>query len=223
MIHLEDEGLSASTREPKAMERIVAGPPALFVLISGPSGAGKDVTLKRMKARGAPFHFLVTNTTRPKRDSEIEGVDYHFVTPEDFNRKLARAEFLEHALVYGYHYGNSKAEIQQALARGQDVILRIDPQGAETIRHKVEGAVFIFLIASLPELEARLRARRTESEEALQLRLKMSAREMQESKKFDYTVVNRDGHLDETVADIEAIIRAEKLRSHPRVVKFFKD
>ncbi len=178
------------------------------------------MTLRRMKEKGAPFHFLVTNTTRPKRPSEQEGVDYHFITPEVFSEKLACHEFLEHAVVYGYQYGNSRSEIQQVLATGEDVILRIDVQGAETIRHKVEGAVFIFLMASFEELERRLRARRTESEQALQNRLQKAASEMHEMSKFDYVVVNREGQLDKTAEDIEAIIRAEKLRTHPRVVRF---
>jgi guanylate kinase len=193
--------------------------PALLIVVSGPSGVGKDVTLKRMRELGAPFHFLVTSTTRPRRPAEVEGMDYHFVSTEEFEQRLACDEFLEHAIVYGYRYGNSRREIEAALARGEDVILRIDTQGAETIRHKVEGAVFIFIAATLEELEARLRQRRTENEEALRLRLTMARAEMQEVHKFDYVVVNRDGQLDGTVEDIAAIIRAEKLRVQPRVVR----
>jgi guanylate kinase len=195
-------------------------PNPLLIVISGPSGVGKDVTLKRMKEKGAPFHFLVTNTTRPRRPSEVDGVDYHFITPEEFNLKLGRDEFLEHAVVYSYKYGNSKNEIETSLAQGQDVILRIDVQGSETIRRKVEGAIFIFMIASSSELERRLRARHTESEQALQIRLRMSAIEMKEMYKFDYIVVNRDDELDRTVEDIQAVIHAEKLRARPRVVRF---
>ncbi len=209
-----------STVMPEAFPVPLPEPPPLLIVVSGPSGVGKDATLKRMKANGAPFHFLVTNTTRRQRPNEVEGVDYHFITPDEFYRKLANEEFLEHAVVYGHQYGNSKREIEEALARGEDVILRIDVQGAETIRHKVENAVFIFLVTDLVELEKRLRARRTESEEALQIRLRMAAIEMQELSKFDYVVENRDEALDRTVCDIEAIIRAEKLRAHPRVVKF---
>ncbi len=207
---------------PDFVEPSIAFPQSkpLLIIVSGPSGVGKDVTLKRMKERGAPFHFLVTNTTRPQREGELEGIDYYFITADEFNAKLERGEFLEHAVVYGFQYGNSRSKIQQMLARGEDVILRIDPQGAEAIRHKVDGALFIFLAASWSELEHRLRERRTESEEALQVRLRMSTVEMQDMYKFDYVVVNREGRLDKTVDDIEAIIRAEKLRAHPRVVKF---
>lgn len=192
----------------------------LLIIVSGPSGVGKDVTLKRMKESGAPFHFLVTNTTRPRRPTEVEGVDYRFVTPEEFEAKLARGEFLEHALVYGYRYGNSKSEIESCLAEGQDVMLRIDVQGSATIRRKVQGAIFIFMVATPEELERRLRARHTEPEEALQMRLKTLVNEMKEMPKFDYVVVNHDDQLDRTVADIEAVIRAEKLRAQPRVVRF---
>ncbi len=209
-----------TTPAPDALSTIRRAPQPLLVIVSGPSGVGKDATLRRMKEDGAPFHFLVTNTTRPQRPNEIEGVDYHFITPEEFERKLANGDFLEHAVVYGHQYGNSKSEIEQALARGEDVILRIDVQGAETIRRKVEGAVLIFLAADLAELEKRLRARRTESEEALQLRLKMAAGEMQAMPRFDYVVVNHDAALEQTVSDIQAIIRAEKLRTHPRAVRF---
>lgn len=192
----------------------------LLIVISGPSGVGKDVTLKRMKERGAPFHFLVTNTTRPRRPTEIEGVDYHFVSPPEFALKLERGEFLEHAVVYGYMYGNSRSEIESTLASGQDVILRIDVQGSETIRRRVEGAIFIFMVASPAELDRRLRARRTESEQALETRRKNMEIEMKEMHKFDYVVANRDDELDRTVDDIQAIIRAEKLRAQPRLVKF---
>ncbi len=201
----------------------VPPPPPFLVVVSGPSGVGKDVTVKRMKEMGAPFHFLVTNTTRPRRASEQEAVDYHFVTHAEFNAKLGRNEFLEHAVVYGYQYGNSRSEIQAALAKGMDVILRIDVQGAETIRQRVEGAIFIFLTAPLAELEKRLRARRTESEQALQTRLRTAASELREMSKFDYVVANRDGELDQTAADIRAIILAEKLRTHPREVRFLQE
>ncbi len=201
----------------------VPPPPPFLVVVSGPSGVGKDVTVKRMKEMGAPFHFLVTNTTRPRRASEQEAVDYHFVTDAEFNAKLGRNEFLEHAVVYGYQYGNSRSEIQAALAKGMDVILRIDVQGAETIRQRVEGAIFIFLTAPLAELEKRLRARRTESEQALQTRLRTAASELREMSKFDYIVANRDGELDQTAEDIRAIILAEKLRTHPREVRFLQE
>lgn len=194
--------------------------PPLLVIVSGPSGVGKDATLKRMQARGAPFHFLVTNTTRPRRPTEIEGADYHFVTKDEFQARLARGEFLEHANVYGNMYGNSRSDIESSLANGEDVIMRIDVQGAATIRKRVEGAIFIFLISTMQELEKRLRERKTETEEALRLRLATAAQEMEERAHFDYCLHNHDSHLNQTVDDIIAIIRAEKLRTHPRQVRF---
>lgn len=195
-------------------------PPPLLVIVSGPSGVGKDATLKRMQARGAPFHFLVTTTTRPRRPSEVEGVDYYFVSVEQFQARLERGDFLEHANVYGNWYGNARSDIESALARGHDVIMRIDVQGAATIQKRVEGAVFIFLISTMQELESRLCARKTEDEDALRRRLDTAAREMEERVHFDYCLRNYDSHLDQTVDDIIAIIRAEKLRVHPRRIKF---
>jgi len=195
-------------------------PPPLLVIVSGPSGVGKDATLKRMQARNMPFHFLVTTTTRPRRASEVEGVDYHFATTEEFQAKLERGDFLEYANVYGNWYGNSRSDIEAALARGADVLMRIDVQGAATIRARVDGAIFIFLRSTAEELEARLRARKTESEAALKTRLNLAAQEMQEHVHFDYCLPNHDSHLEQTVDDIIAIMRAEKLRTHPRHVTF---
>jgi guanylate kinase len=200
--------------------RRVPSPPPLLVVVSGPSGVGKDATLKRMQARGEPFHFLVTTTTRVRRPSEVEGVDYHFVTGDEFQEKLERGDFLEHANVYGNLYGNSRSDIEAALRRGSDVIMRIDVQGAATLRKRVDGAIFIFLLSTLAELETRLRARKTESEDALRVRLDTAAQEMEERNHFDYCLRNEDSHLDHTVEDIAAIIRAEKLRTHPREVRF---
>lgn len=195
-------------------------PPPLLVVVSGPSGVGKDATLKRMQALEAPFHFLVTTTTRRRRPNEIEGVDYHFVSTEEFGEKLARGDFLEYANVYGNMYGNSRSDIEAVLRRGSDVIMRIDVQGAATIRKKVDGAIFIFLTSTLEELESRLRARKTEEEDALRVRLATAAQEMKERVHFDYCLPNHDSHLDRTVDDIKAIIRAEKLKTHPRHIHF---
>lgn len=166
-----------------------------------------------------PFHFLVTNTTRPKRSDEMEGVDYHFISKEQFAEMEQRSEFLEHAVVYGYDYGNSKREVKEALHRGQDVILRIDVQGAATIKRMVPDAIFIFMLPpSMDKLEARLRKRRTEPEDYLRLRLHAARLEMNEVEKFDYAIVNEDDALDETAELIYAIIRAEKYRVKPRKV-----
>ena len=178
---------------------------------------GKDAALRRMSEMKCPFHFLVTNTTRPKRDNEVDGIDYHFITKEQFTEMEQRGEFLERAVVYGYDYGNSRSEVRAALARGQDVIMRIDVQGAATIKKIVPDAVFVFLLPpSMEALETRLRRRRTEPEEYLQIRLHAARLEMNEAEKFDYLIVNEDDALDETAQAIRAIIEVEKLRAKPR-------
>lgn len=193
--------------------------PALLIVVSGPSGVGKDAALKRMRELNYPFYFLVTNTTRPKRSEEVEGLDYHFISKEKFSAMEQRGEFLERAVVYGYDYGNSRREVREALARGQDVIMRIDVQGAATIKRVAPEAVFIYLLPpSMQALEARLRKRRTEPEEYLQIRLHAARLEMNEIEKFDYVIVNEDDALDETAQLIGAIIQAEKCRAKPRQV-----
>lgn len=193
--------------------------PPLLIVVSGPSGVGKDAALKRMQELRCPFHFLVTNTTRPKRAEEVDGVDYHFITKEQFAEMERRGDFLERAVVYGYDYGNSRSEVRAALARGQDVIMRIDVQGAATIKRIVPDAIFIMLLPpSIDALEARLRKRRSEPEEYLQIRLHAARLEMNEVEKFDYVIVNEDNALDDTAELVRAIIRVEKLRVKPRRV-----
>lgn len=192
-------------------------PPALLVVVSGPSGVGKDAALRRMRELNSPFYFLVTNTTRPKRPDEVDGVDYHFVTKEQFNAMAESGEFLERAVVYGFDYGNSRRKVREALGRGQDVIMRIDVQGATTIKKLIPDAVFIFLLPpSIQALERRLRNRRTEPEEYLQIRLHAARLEINEKENFDYSIVNEDDALDDTAQMIRAIIQAEKCRVKPR-------
>jgi guanylate kinase len=193
--------------------------PPLLVIVSGPSGVGKDAALKRMQQLRHQFHFLVTNTTRPPRGDEIDGVDYHFITKEKFAQIEQRGDFLEHAVVYGFDYGNSRSEVRAALARGQDVIMRIDVQGAASIRRILPDAIFIMLLPpSMDALEARIRKRRSDPEEYLQIRLHAARLEMNEAKNFDYVIVNEDNALDETADLIYAITRVEKLRVKPRRV-----
>jgi guanylate kinase len=193
--------------------------PALLVVLSGPSGVGKDSVLNRMKELGLPFHFVVTMNTRPKRPSEIEGVDYHFVSVDQFEAMIERNELLEHAIVYNDHKGIPRQQVKEAMTLGKDVILRIDVQGAATIRRIVPQALLIFLTASSEaELEQRLIERQTESPEHLQTRLTAAREEMKCMQEFDYVVVNRESELDKTVADVMSIIRAEHCRVQPRVV-----
>jgi len=195
----------------------VLNPPPLLVVISGPSGVGKDAVLAHMKERGYPFHFVVTATTRPQRPGETHGVNYFFVSEEEYDRLLAADEFLEHATVYGYRYGVPKGQVREAWARGQDVIMRVDVQGSATIKKLVPEAVFIFLVApSLDELMGRLKSRRTERGEDLERRMALARAEMKCLSEFDYVVVNAQGHLDDAVDRIFAIIQAEKCRVRPR-------
>jgi guanylate kinase len=192
----------------------------LLIVISGPSGVGKDAVLARMKERGLPFHFVVTATTRPRRTGEVEGQDYQFVSRDEFDRMIADGEMLEHALVYNDSKGIPRRQVAEALASGRDVALRVDVQGAATLRRLAPEALLIFLMAgSDEELERRLRARRTESEADLALRLKTARQELEQIPLFDYAVVNRDFALDETVDTILAIIQAEHHRSQPRQVR----
>ncbi|MBI5956214.1 MAG: guanylate kinase [Chloroflexi bacterium] len=188
----------------------------LFVL-SGPSGVGKDATINRMKELGFPLHFIVTYTTRSIRANEVDGRDYHFVSASRFQEMIQSGEFLEWALVYGDYKGNSRREVREAIAAGKDVILRIDVQGAQTIRQLAPEAVFIFLApSSMEELFQRLRKRKSDSPEQLATRMAIAPKEMAELPKFDYVVVNRDEELDQAVRQIEAIITAERCRVKKR-------
>ena len=185
----------------------------LLVVISGPSGVGKDAVLGRLRAADPDAHFAVTATTRPPRSRERNGDDYHFLSDEEYDRLLAEGGFLENATVYSHRYGVPKAPVQEALARGQDVIVRVDVQGAGTIKRLAPNAVFIFLApASLEELEERLRRRNTEGPSALRLRLDTARREMACQDGFDHVVVNREGGLDEAVSQILTIIEEERQR-----------
>jgi guanylate kinase len=191
----------------------------LLVVLSGPSGVGKDSILMRMRDIGFPFHFVVTATSRARRPGERDGYDYHFVSKERFEQMIAQGELLEWAEVYGHYKGIPRSEVAQALQSGRDVILRIDVQGAATIKKLAPGAVFIFLApGSFDELHNRLQWRRTESPDQMERRLAMARREMDALDTFDYVVINREDHLDDAVGQIRDIMSAEKQRVRPRRV-----
>ena len=191
----------------------------LLIVISGPSGVGKDSVINRMKERGLPFRFVITANTRPKRPDEIDGVDYFFVTHEEFEQMIEDGELFEYAVVYEDLKGVPKNQIEDALASGEDVIMRLDVQGAETIRAKCPEALMVFLSTrNENELIARLKTRRTESEESLTLRIKTAREEFERVDSFDYYVVNEEDKLDETVDTILSIIQAEHARTTPREV-----
>jgi len=191
----------------------------LLIVLSGPSGAGKDSVLARLKERQHPFHFVVTANTRAKRSDEIEGQDYHFVSASEFAEMIEKGELLEYAVVYGDYKGIPKPQVREALASGRDVIMRIDVQGAMTIRRLVPEAVLIFLLPGAEdELADRLRARKTETPDSLKLRIATTHEEMKRIPEFDYVVANRAGSLDQAVEDVMGIIRAEHCRVNPRQV-----
>ncbi len=195
----------------KAPEDLSSSP--LLVVLSGPSGVGKDAALDALKRLDRPWRFAVTATTRPRRESEEDGTDYIFLDTASFLDLRERNELLESAQVYGKWYGVPRGQVRDALWDNRDVFLKIDVQGAATIRKTVPGAVFIIMVPeSLDALRDRLARRETEDAEELELRLQTARDELSRAGEFDYRVVNRDGELEQAVADIDAIIRAEKCR-----------
>jgi guanylate kinase len=198
----------------------LGNPNPLLVVVSGPSAVGKDSVIKRMKELNHPFHPVVTATTRPPREEERHGEDYFFLSEQEFLQLMEEGELLEHALVYGQRKGIPKDQVRRALASGQDVIMRVDVQGAATVRSLIPDAILIFLIAgSEQELIRRMRKRGTESAEELERRIATVREEMKRLPEFDYVVVNRDGELDCAVEKIAAIITAEKCRTKQRVIR----
>jgi guanylate kinase len=191
----------------------------LMIVISGPSGVGKDTLVRCMRERGLPFHFVVTANTRPKRRGEVHGVDYIFVSRQRFEEMIAGGELIEYARVYDDFKGIPKQQVQDALASGRDVVMRIDVQGAETIRRLFPEALLIFLSTrDEQELARRLQRRKTETEEHLALRLKTARQELKRTEIFDYYVINADMQLEAAVETVLAIIHAEHHRVHPRKV-----
>lgn len=191
----------------------------LLIVISGPSAVGKDSVINRMKERQLPFCFVVTATTRPPRPDEVNGVDYIFVSKDEFAEMIEQGELLEYAIVYNDYKGIPKQQVRQALDSGKDVVMRVDVQGAATIRKLCPEALTIFLLVeSEARLLERLTQRKSETPEGLKLRIATAHQEMTHMGEFDYVIVNADGRLDETVDTIRAIIDAEHHRVHPRKV-----
>jgi guanylate kinase len=174
---------------------------------------GKDAVVHALQQRRPGTHFVVTATTRPMRPGEAHGVDYLFVSHDAFAALIAGGELLEHALVYGEYKGIPKAQVRDALASGKDVVLRLDVQGAATMRRLLPGAVFVFLVAeSEAALVSRLVSRKTEPPDKLLLRVATAREETRRLSEFDYVVVNAQGQLERAVDDLCAVIDAEKLK-----------
>ena len=191
----------------------------LLIVISGPSGVGKDAVLTRMKVLGYPLEYITTVTTRRQRAKERNNLDYHFVSTEQFQEMITRSELLEWANVYGNWYGVPRQSVKQALEKGQDTIVKVDVQGAANIRKILPQAVFVFLMSpSIEELMTRLEQRHTESSFDLTLRIKTAEEEIRQLPLFEYLVINRQGEIDLAVSDIKAIITAEKCRLTPREI-----
>ncbi len=193
--------------------------PPLLVVLSGPSGVGKDAALTKLRELDRPRRFVVTATTRPKRPTEQDGVDYIFMDEAEFLEMKDKEQFLECAQVYGRWYGVPRSQVQDGLAAGQDVILKIDVQGAETVRRAAPEAVSVFMAPeSLDDLRIRLSRRMGGNAADTEVRMEEARREMGRLDEFDYCVVNHDGRLEQTIEVIDAIITAEKRRVVPRRV-----
>lgn len=187
----------------------------LLVVLSGPSGVGKDSVMRHLRTRVTGIRFAVSVTTRPPRPGEVPGKSYTFVSRTEYDRLLDAGELLAPAEVHGNWYGVPVDEVRNAFASDEDALLKIDVQGAIQLRRRVPQAVFIFLAPpSLTGLLKRLEARHTESPAELERRTRDAEFEMQQLPAYDYVVVNREGSLKHAVDDIACIITAERLRIH---------
>lgn len=192
---------------------------SLMIVISGPSGVGKDSVLRALKKSSLPVHHVVTVNTRAPRPDEKEGVDYFFVSREKFEEMISNDEFIEYSHVYDDYKGVPKNQIREAMNSGKDVVLRLDVQGAEKIKKIYPQAILIFLLPSSQEdWFKRLGGRRLSQEKDLDTRIATVKDELIKARDFDYLVVNKQNQLSQTVHVIEAIITAEHQRANPRKI-----
>ena len=197
----------------------VLHPQPLLVVISGPSGVGKDAVLHSLQKLRLPFHFVITATDRAPREDEVHGVNYFFVSTEEFEQMIAQDELIEYAVVYDQYKGVPKQQVRQALATGKDVIMRLDVQGAAYVRQLCPEAILIFLVpANQDEWYQRLEERRSETPESLKLRVATAKEELERIPEFDYLVINAQDKLEQAADQIVAIIEAEHLRVNPRKI-----
>ena len=187
--------------------------PPILLILSGPSGVGKDAVLSRMRDLEEPYHFTVTTTTRTKRNGETDGKDYIFVSQAEFRAQMEQDGFLEWAEVYGNYYGVPRNQVKTALKKGKDVIVKIDVQGAKTIKSLAPNALYIFLAPpSMDQLEKRLKERMTESPASLKIRFETAAEEMKSAGWFDHVVINHEDQLDLAVAEIQNVVKIARLK-----------
>ncbi len=190
----------------------------LLIAISAPSGAGKTSLVRALAQRDARLSVSVSHTTRPRRATETEGVNYYFIDPERFQKMAGEGGFLEHAKVFGHYYGSARETVRRAQATGRDVILEIDWQGAAQVRRAVPDTIGIFVVPpSIDTLRQRLIARGEDSMETIQRRLREARAELAHYREYDYLVVNDE--FDTTLGDIEAILHAERLRCGVQVAR----
>lgn len=221
-----DEVIDVSA-DPGRPDHVIDGAPgAALVIISGPSGVGKDTIIdelhrrERESGRVGERHYVVTVTTRAPREGEVDGIDYHFVSRDEFLRIRAARGFLEANEVHGNWYGSPRDQVREALAAGKDVILKIDVQGAQVVKEQVSSALLIFVIPpTLETLFQRLRARATETADELELRQRNAAIELARQDDYDYVVVNETGQVERTAERIERIIADERVRHADRRVR----
>lgn len=192
----------------------------ILVVFSGPSGVGKDTVIRAVKNSGFDIHHVVTCTTRPPRPGETNGLDYHFVSGSEFDRKVEMHELLEHADVHGRRYGTPISEVQGAFARGQDALLKIDVQGGLQVKLRLPQAVFVFLAPpSAEELFGRLCSRQTESPEDLKRRTLDAKVELDLRGSYDYEIVNWPDDVEAAAEQLKSIITAERLRIHRQPIR----
>jgi guanylate kinase len=193
----------------------------LFI-VSSPSGGGKTTLIRRLLENppGRPLHFSVSHTTRPMRQGEKDGREYHFIPVAEFQKMVQRDEFLEHNEVHDNIYGTSRAEVLPYLAAGEDVVLDIDVQGARDVLAAYPEAVTVFIVPASPvELDRRLRSRGLDREEAIQKRLINASREIQQAEQFQYVIVNDD--LDRATLELQSIVRVRRLTPARQRVRLY--
>ena len=191
----------------------------LLIVVSGASGTGKGTVCKKLLSELPNVHYSISATTRQPRQGEVDGREYYFISEDEFKRWIADGKFLEYAEVYGNFYGTPLTKIEERLNRGEDVLLEIDVQGALNVKRKCPDGVYIFLLPpSLDELKCRIEGRGSETPDSLKRRLQAAVAEIQIGREYDYAVVNDT--VDEAVAQIEAILVAERCRVARNVDKF---
>ena len=209
----------SDARSQTQSDTIEGAPGAMLVIVSGPSGVGKDTVIASLVEVPIepPRYFVVTCTTRPRREYEVDGVHYHFLSEKEFTRRYQAGGFLEANLVHGHWYGTPRDQVREALTAGRDVILKIDVQGAAVVKQKVSDALLVFLVPpSLEDLFSRLQARATETADELDIRQRNAALELARQEDYDHVVRNETGEVERTAAHIDEIIRAEKAANPDR-------